>query len=427
VITALIHALLRSASGRAILAVRSSPIAAQAFGIRANRTRILIFALSAGIAGLGGVMLSLFSSAASNSTAPPLIGLVWLAVVVVFGIRRPGGALLAGLFVAGATAMFHWMSSVLPGGSINTLVTSVYFVPILSGLGAIQLAREPDGILSLAGRTQIRWPGTKRREGIAEVEAATHGGTIPEHERTHTGAVATVPPDPGAALSLSGIVAGYGDAEILHGVTVNLYAGKVIALLGANGAGKSTLCGVAAGLVTPTDGSVVLKGADLTARPTYQRARTGLMLVPEARGVFPGLTVDENLSVSLRAPQDRDRAYSRFPLLAERRNQHAGLLSGGEQQMLSLAPALADPPAVLIADEPTLGLAPLAAEEVMRAILELRDDHTAVLLVEESAHNALQVADSVVCMDLGLVTWTGATAETDIEQLSATYLGSAQA
>jgi ABC-type branched-subunit amino acid transport system ATPase component len=210
-------------------------------------------------------------------------------------------------------------------------------------------------------------------------------------------------------------------------VTVNLYAGKVIALLGANGAGKSTLCGVAAGLVMPTQGSVVLKGSDLTARPTYQRARAGLMLVPEARGVFPGLTVDENLSVTLRAPQDRERAYSRFPLLAQRRNQHAGLLSGGEQQMLSLAPALADPPAVLIADEPTLGLAPLAADEVMRAILELRDDDTAVLLVEESAQNALQVADSVVCMDLGLVTWSGATAETDIDQLSATYLGSAHA
>ncbi|HEY1633894.1 MAG TPA: ATP-binding cassette domain-containing protein [Acidimicrobiales bacterium] len=427
VITAVIHALLRSASGRAMLAVRSSPIAAQAFGIRANRTRILIFALSAGIAGLGGVMLSLFSSAASNSTAPPLIGLVWLAVVVVFGIRRPGGALLAGLFVAGATALFHWMSSVLPGGSINTLVTSVYFVPILSGLGAIQLAREPDGILSLAGRTRLRWPGTRRRERIAAVEAGMHGGTVPEHERTHTGAAATGPGDPDAALSLSGIVAGYGDAEVLHGVTMNLYAGKVIALLGANGAGKSTLCGVAAGLVAPTDGSITLKGTDLTARPAYQRARAGLVLVPEARGVFPGLTVEENLSVSLRVPQDRERAYSRFPLLAQRRNQHAGLLSGGEQQMLSLAPALADPPAVLIADEPTLGLAPLAAEEVLRAILELRDDDTAVLLVEEHAQNALQVADSVVCMDLGLVTWTGATAEADIDQLSATYLGSAKA
>src|SRR5438270_11436549 len=100
------------------------------------------------------------------------------------------------------------MSSVLPGGSINTLVTSVYFVPILSGLGAIQLAREPDGILSLAGRTQLRWPGTKRRGRIAEAEAATHGGTIPEHQRSPPGEGGTVPARPGAGPAPSGIVRG---------------------------------------------------------------------------------------------------------------------------------------------------------------------------------------------------------------------------
>jgi ABC-type branched-subunit amino acid transport system ATPase component len=195
--------------------------------------------------------------------------------------------------------------------------------------------------------------------------------------------------------------------------------------LGANGAGKSTLCSVAAGLVTPTRGAVVLEGTDLTAAAAYQRARAGLTLVPEARGVFPGLTVEENLAVVLRTPELRARAFTRFPILAERRKHAAGLLSGGEQQMLSLASALADPPTVLIADEPTLGLAPLAAREVIRAILELRDAGTAVLLVEEDAQNALQVADSLAFMELGTIVWSGPREEADIEQLSAAYLGRA--
>jgi ABC-type branched-subunit amino acid transport system ATPase component len=134
--------------------------------------------------------------------------------------------------------------------------------------------------------------------------------------------------------------------------------------------------------------------------------------------------VEENLAVLLHTPELRTRAYQRFPVLSERRRQAAGLLSGGEQQMLSLAPALADPPTVLIADEPTLGLAPLAASEVMRAIVELRDRGTAILLVEEHAQNALRVADTLAFMELGTITWSGPRADTSVEQLSAAYLGS---
>ena len=165
-------------------------------------------------------------------------------------------------------------------------------------------------------------------------------------------------------------------------------------------------------------------------RPRHHRrvvvpeARGGLLLVPEARGIFPGLTVEENVAVLLRDPALRDKAYKRFPILAQRRKQVAGLLSGGEQQMLSLAPALADPPKVLIADEPTLGLAPLAAEAVMRAIIELRDAGSAVLLVEEHAQNALEVADTLVFMELGTVVWAGPRAEADMELLASAYLGS---
>jgi ABC-type branched-subunit amino acid transport system ATPase component len=170
---------------------------------------------------------------------------------------------------------------------------------------------------------------------------------------------------------------------------------------------------------------VLLNGADVTAQPAYQRARDGLLLVPEARGIFPGLTVEENLRVLLADPDEQEKAYARFPVLGERRKQLAGLLSGGEQQMLSLAPALAQPPKVFIGDEPTLGLAPLSAEVVIEAVGELRDLGSAVLLVEEKAREVMQLADTVVFMELGRIIWAGPREEADAEQLAAAYLGSA--
>jgi ABC-type branched-subunit amino acid transport system ATPase component/ABC-type branched-subunit amino acid transport system permease subunit len=436
VITLIIHALQRSASGRAILAVRSTEVGAESAGIRANRSKVMIFALAAGIAGFGGVFLGMFSFQVNNNTAPPLIGLFWVALAVLFGIRRPGGALLAGFAFAASTAVFHWLASdILPGGTVNQLVTSTYFVPILSGLGAIQLAQEPDGILALVGHQNLEKRRARdRRAKIAAAEAATHGGVVPDHELAHDDVPALSPdgdavehatgrPHAGNALDLRDVVAGYGDAEVLHGVSLGLDAGTVTALLGANGAGKTTLCSVAAGLVDLTEGSLSLGTADITKRRSFERAREGLILVPEARGIFPGLSVEENLAVLLRSDDLRQKAYERFPILAERRKQNAGLLSGGEQQMLSLAPALAEPPKVLIADEPTLGLAPLAADEVMRAIRELRDRGCAVLLVEEHAQNALEVADTLAFLELGTIVWFGPRADADMEVLSAAYLG----
>jgi ABC-type branched-subunit amino acid transport system ATPase component/ABC-type branched-subunit amino acid transport system permease subunit len=432
IVTLVIHALWRSPSGRAMLAVRSSEAAAAASGVRVNRMKVMVFALGAGIAGLGGVLLGLFSFQVDNSTAPPLIGLVWLALAVAFGIRRPGGALLAGLAYTGGTAMLHGLAHILPGGTVNDLVTSVYFVPILSGLLAIQLAQEPDGLLALtSGRIHDRRRRRARLAAIAMAEPRMNDGVVPEHERVHAPAkvggharagVGTGSPD-GSTFLLEGIVAGYGDTEVLHGVDLTLRAGEVLALLGANGAGKSTVCAVACGALVPTAGSVWLEGTEVTALPPFRRARGGVLLVPEARGIFPGLTVEENLAVGLPDAKHREKAYAHFPVLAERRKQIAGLLSGGEQQMLSLAPALANPPAVLIADEPSLGLAPLIAASLLDAILELRDAGSAVLLVEEHAHNALVVADTLTLMELGSVVWTGSRADADAEVLANAYLG----
>jgi ABC-type branched-subunit amino acid transport system ATPase component/branched-subunit amino acid ABC-type transport system permease component len=437
-LTLVVHALMRSASGRAALAVRSSEVAAEASGIAVNRSKVMTFALSAGIAGVGGVLLGLFSFQFSDQSAPPLIGLFWLAVAVTFGIRRPGGALIAGFVVAAGTANFHWISGMLPGGDVNALLTSPYFVPILSGLGAIQLAQEPDGILALAGQKKLAKKREKRRQvRIADVEVQAHGGAVPEHELRHAterdaeraefaAALDAHPSSNGtgpATFAMHDIVAGYADAEVLHGVDLMLQQGRITALLGANGAGKSTLCAVAAGVVDASIGTVALRGTDITRWATFRRAREKVLLVPEARGIFPGLTVEENLAVMVRDEELRDAAARRFPILAERRKQPAGLLSGGEQQMLSLAPMLADPPVVLIADEPTLGLAPLAARAVMDAIVELADRGCAVLLVEEHAQNALAVADTLSFMELGNIVWTGPRRDADMDLLADAYLG----
>jgi ABC-type branched-subunit amino acid transport system ATPase component len=167
----------------------------------------------------------------------------------------------------------------------------------------------------------------------------------------------------------------------------------------------------------------MLTGHDVTRDPPYRRCRAGLLLVPEARGIFPGLTVEENLSVLLSTSEERQRAYDRFRVLSERRRQLAGSLSGGEQQMLSLAPALANPPKVFVADEPTLGLAPLAADTVLQAVRELRDLGCAVLLVEEHARNAFEVADTIAVLQLGALTWHGPRAAGDVELVAASYLG----
>ena len=232
-------------------------------------------------------------------------------------------------------------------------------------------------MLALVGQQKLEKRAKERAARIAAAEAAAHEGVVPEHEHVHEATAdrakrrrcaATLGTTDAAeaALSIEGVVAGYGDVEVLHGVDLRLDAGKVVALLGANGAGKSTCARSPPATVTPTSGTVTLEGTDITTPRRTSARRAGVLLVPEARGIFPGLTVEENLTVLLRSTSRARRRTSGSRSSPSGASRSAGLLSGGEQQMLSLAPALADPPEVLVADEPTLGLAPLAAEEVMR-------------------------------------------------------------
>ena len=425
VITLIIRNLQRSPSGRAMLAVRSSEVAARTSGIGADWAKVSVFAVSAAIAGIGGALLAVVNSPVNNRTAPAFIGLIWLAVTVTFGIRRPGGALIAGL----AFATFTDLLQVITGWGFmpdwaSSLTNTTQLAAILFGLGAINLAKNPDGVLALVGMQRLE---RRRAREQAAKEPARPVATVPAAARFEAASVdgdkegirAAEP----AALRLERIAAGYGEVEVLHGVDLSVSAGQVVTLLGANGAGKSTLCAVAAGLLAPSSGRILLDGRDVTTEPAFRRARRGLLLTPEARGIFPGLSVDENLSVWLRSSAERDRAYERFPLLADRRRQPAGLLSGGEQQMLALASALVRPPVVFIADEPSLGLAPLAAEAVFEALRELRERGISLLLVEEKAREALELADVVAVMELGRIVWTGPRRDADADRLASVYLG----
>lgn len=224
-------------------------------------------------------------------------------------------------------------------------------------------------------------------------------------------------------VAMQGVVKRFGRTVALDGLDLDIGDGEVHGLLGPNGAGKSTTCLTAAGRINATSGAVLFKGQEVTDLRAPRRARMGIVLAPEARGIFPGLTVRENLQLRLPSASDAEDVYERFPILYDRRNLAAGNLSGGEQQILTLAPLLVNPPAVLIADEPSLGLAPLIVEQIMSLFVELKNAGTGLLLVEEKARDLLDIADSVAIINLGRISWYGPRSDADPERIASEYLG----
>jgi branched-chain amino acid transport system ATP-binding protein len=229
-------------------------------------------------------------------------------------------------------------------------------------------------------------------------------------------------------VELRGVRAAYGAIEVLHGVDLALGPGEVLAVLGPNGAGKTTMLHVLAGLHPLAGGDVFVAGRRVNGASATALARAGLCLVPEGRGVFPNLTVRENLRMAAAGARRRgvagveEAAYARFPRLGERRRQLAGTLSGGEQQMLALARGLATDPAVLVLDELSMGLAPLVVEELYGQVAALARTGVSVLVVEQFARVVTGVSDRAVLLVQGRVAATGRPAEIE-STLSAAYLG----
>jgi ABC-type branched-subunit amino acid transport system ATPase component len=238
----------------------------------------------------------------------------------------------------------------------------------------------------------------------------------------------TTTPTPGAALELLDVRAAYGTIDVLHGVNISIPPGQVFALLGPNGAGKSTTLKVASGQLAPVAGTVHFMGQRVNGWPSDKLARAGLCTIPEGRGVFPNLTVLENLRMitysGVSLSDVEERAYHRFPRLQERRKQVAGTLSGGEQQMLAMARAMATNPKVLLLDELSMGLAPLIVEELYEVVKRIASEDVSILIVEQFAHEVLGVTDVAAIMLHGRIQLVGKPHDV-AEALQAAYLGGA--
>jgi branched-chain amino acid transport system ATP-binding protein len=217
-----------------------------------------------------------------------------------------------------------------------------------------------------------------------------------------------------ALLEVDNIAVHYGRIQAIEGVTLSVDEGEVVSLIGANGAGKTTTMRAIAGLLSLSDGSVQFGGDDIGRLKGHERVARGISLVPEGRGIFPAMTVMENLDMGAYArdrksgvAEDLDRVFDLFPRLKERKDQSGGTLSGGEQQMLAIGRALMARPTLLLLDEPSMGLAPMFIRQIFAIIAQVRDQGTTVLLVEQNAHQALNLADRAYVLETGKITKSG--------------------
>ena len=232
-------------------------------------------------------------------------------------------------------------------------------------------------------------------------------------------------------LAVDALDASYGAIAVLHDVSLRIAPGEIVTLIGGNGAGKTTTLSCLSGLMRPTAGSIRFAGAEISGLPAHDVVRRGLALVPEGRRIFPRLTVRENLLLGAftrrdtsAIQHDQERMFSLFPILAERRSQAGGTLSGGEQQMLAIARALMSRPRLLLMDEPSMGVAPLITARIFATLKQLNAEGLAILLVEQNAHLALGMAHRAYVLETGRITLSGeAKALLHDDRIRRAYLG----
>jgi len=216
-------------------------------------------------------------------------------------------------------------------------------------------------------------------------------------------------------LEIQNLEVSYGKIRAIKGISLHVNQGEVVVLVGANGAGKTTLLKTISGLLTPSSGSIKFQGLDLTKIAPHQRVIEGICQAPEGRGIFPGMTVEENLQIGkysretakIEMTEDLERIFELFPRLKDRRTQLGGTLSGGEQQMLAIGRALMSRPKVLLLDEPSMGLAPKFIATIFEIIQEIKKQDVTILLVEQNASKALQLADRAYVLETGVIAKEG--------------------
>jgi ABC-type branched-subunit amino acid transport system ATPase component/ABC-type branched-subunit amino acid transport system permease subunit len=390
----------RARPGRVLIATRDNPRAAAAMGVPVVRDRVIGFTISGVLAGIAGALHATVLRGVGFHSYDPTASLLVLSMVVIGGIGSIGGGLLGVGLVQLVAYLFPRVQLLLTGAGV--LVALLAF---------------PGGLAQLLERIRDRAVGRFAREQPS-------GGSPTAAGRTPTApgpvVAATVPGSADDALiRLSGVEASYGSLQVLFGIDFSVAPGEMVALLGTNGAGKSTVLRVLTGLLPASAGSIELAGRSVRGQPTEKIASSGVAMVPGGRGVFPTMTVAENLRLAtwqLRrdrsaAAAARAEALRMFPRLADRLDLQAGDLSGGEQQMLSLAMAFVTRPRLLCIDELSLGLAPAVVADLCETVREIHRRGTTVVVVEQSVTVAASLADRAVFLEKGEVRYCGATAE----------------
>jgi ABC-type branched-subunit amino acid transport system ATPase component/ABC-type branched-subunit amino acid transport system permease subunit len=441
-----IQGMRRARSGRVLLATRDNPKAAAAMSVPIIQTRLGGFVLAGVIAGVaGGLDVQLLAQAGiGNSTFDPSFGLVVFSMAVIGGLSSISGTLMG---VALIQVLQYWKPQYQLLFTGVGLMVILLFLP--GGLGeGVQTVR--DFILKrVALRRNLLVPSLvadKRAEvhhlhAPKETDLLAHAlsdalstpDELVHDEFADTGEIPAVTtaatpvsnghdstlPDPSIVFACRKVEVSYGPVQILFGVDLEVREGEIVALLGTNGAGKSTLLKGAAGLVKVGGGTVSLGSVDIGGQPAEAVAHLGLSLMPGGRGIFPTLTVDENLRLgawmvrkdAAAAKTAKARVIGLFPILGNRIGQQAGNLSGGEQQMLSLAMALMVTPKVLMIDELSLGLAPTVVAQLIDVVKRLHEGGTTIIVVEQSVNVALQLAERAVFLEKGEVRFSGLTSE----------------
>ena len=428
-------AIRRSSFGRRLAAMSDSQVASTTLGMSLTWTKLAVFSLSAALAGLGGALFGGLRGSVGALDFQFINSLAALLLLAIWSLDSVSAAFAAGVSytVVASNVQAHFPH-----------IPNVLY--LLTGLGALGIAYRPEGsIRGMAAEwhrlRDILRARRARREVVEALPLAAididepaspvvvtngngtngHRPRVTARPRLDTG---NAPPP---ALELIGLHAGYGRIEILHGVDLIVPPSSVFALLGPNGAGKSTLLKVVSGTLAPTSGCVHIAGVHVNGAATDGMARVGVCTIPEGRGVFANLTVAENLRMmsyraGVRASDIEERAYHRFPRLAERRTQLAGTLSGGEQQMLAMARAVSTEPSLLLLDEISMGLAPMIVGQLYDLVSQLAAEGISILLVEQFVRTAMGVADYAAVMRQGHIERVGQSADVAGE-VSAAYMG----
>ncbi|HVT65890.1 MAG TPA: ATP-binding cassette domain-containing protein [Mycobacteriales bacterium] len=417
VVIAVVLGLRHTRPGRAMIATRDNPRAAAAMSVPTTRIKLVGFVVAGAIAGVAGSLHAVLLSAIGAGTYNPAESLKVFSMVIIGGVDSITGALLGVAVIQLAVHFWPQYQLIITG---SALLWILLFVP--GGLSSVVFNLR-DRLLKLVAK----------RRGIDLTASADHAVSEPIAEEAPRAKRETTS---NAMLQCTGVEVSYGQMQVLFGVDLDVGEGEIVALLGTNGAGKSTMLKAVAGLVSAAPGKVWFDGKDITKLNTEARAAMGLSLVP-AKAIFPSLNVAENLRVASwlvrkdknQVAAGRDRAFELFGQLAERERQLAGTMSGGQQQMLSLAMALQSKPRMLLIDELSLGLAPSVVARLLQVVRDLVAEGVTVLIVEQSVSVALEVAERAEFLERGTVRFAGPTKDllkrTDV--LRSVFIGGASA